>query len=222
MISIRLWITDKRIITTRMKKLYSIEDVKNLLTLKKGPKNSAEFLVELLRHLVARMTEPIDNFEENITNLETQVILSEDSDVRSDLAELRRHTIELRRFLAPQRDVLAELQNEDFKQYDRLMLHEIKERLIRHIEDLEAIRDRATITSEELLSHLSNRLNSRMYLLSLIAAIFIPLGFLTGLLGVNIAGIPGAEYPYAFYIFILIMLVIVAFQIWIFKRKKWF
>ena len=208
-----------------MKKLYSIEDIKNLLHQKKGPKNAAEFLVELLRHLVSRMTEPIDNFEENITNLETQVILSEESDVRSDLAELRRHTIELRRFLAPQRDVLAELQNENFKQfkkYDRLMLHEIKERLIRHIEDLEAIRDRATITSEELLSHLSNRLNNRMYLLSLIAAIFIPLGFLTGLLGVNIAGIPGAEYPYAFSIFIVIMLFIVAFQIWIFKRKKWF
>jgi zinc transporter len=224
MISVRLWITEKMIISTRMNKLYSIEDVKNLLSKHKGPKNPAEFLVELIRYLVSRMTEPIDILEEKITNLETQVILSEEHDVRSDLGDVRRHTIELRRFLAPQREVLTELQNEKykwFKKYDRLVLHEIKERLIRHIEDLEAIRDRATITSEELLSHMSNHMNNRMYILSLVAAIFIPLGFLTGLLGVNIAGIPGAEYPYAFSIFIILMLIIVSFQIWIFKRKNW-
>jgi zinc transporter len=171
------------------------------------------------------MTEPIDKLEDRITDLESRVISSEDSDIRSDLSELRRHTIELRRFIAPHREVLVELQNEKykwFKKYDRQILHEINQRLIRHVEDLDAIRERATITSEEMLSHLSNRMNSRMYILSLVAAIFIPLGFLTGLLGVNIAGIPGAEYPHAFLIFIIIMLLIVSFQIWIFKRKKWF
>jgi zinc transporter len=225
MISIRLWITEKMIISTRMDKLYSIEDVKRVLEQRKGPRNSVEFLVELTAQLVARMTEPIDQLEERITDIESRVVLSEDSDLRSALADLRRHTIELRRFIAPHREVLAELQNEKykrFKKYDRQVLHEIYQRLVRHVEDLDAIRERATITAEEILSHISDRMNHRMYILSLVAAIFIPLGFLTGLLGVNIAGIPGAEYPNAFSVFIIIMLIIVAFQVWLFKRKKWF
>lgn len=37
-----------------------------------------------------------------------------------------------------------------------------------------------------------------MYVLSLVAAIFLPLGLLTGLLGINVGGIPGTESPWAF------------------------
>jgi len=65
------------------------------------------------------------------------------------------------------------------------------DRLIRHIEDLDAVRERAAVTQEELLSRLSEQMNIRMYVLSMVATIFLPLGFLTGLLGINVGGIPG-------------------------------
>ncbi|MGB5223774.1 MAG: CorA family divalent cation transporter, partial [Arenicellales bacterium] len=72
-----------------------------------------------------------------------------------------------------------------------------------------------------LLSRVSEQLNERMYVLSVVAAIFLPLGFFTGLLGINVGGIPGAENSYAFIIFIIILVVIVMLQIAIFKWKKW-
>jgi zinc transporter len=65
-------------------------------------------------------------------------------------------------------------------------------------------------------------MNTRMYVLSVVAAIFLPLGFLTGLLGINVGGIPGAEYPWAFLLFILFLVGIVAVQMLWFKHKKWF
>ena len=52
--------------------------------------------------------------------------------------------------------------------------------------------------------------------------IFLPLGFLTGLLGFNVGGIPGAENPWAFLLFLLFLVGIVAVQILLFKLKKWF
>ncbi|MEX0583120.1 MAG: CorA family divalent cation transporter, partial [Sneathiella sp.] len=58
--------------------------------------------------------------------------------------------------------------------------------------------------------------------LSVVAAIFLPLGFLTGLLGINVGGIPGSENPYAFFIFLGILVVIVGLQILLFKKLKWF
>ncbi|NCC51248.1 MAG: hypothetical protein EOM20_08540 [Spartobacteria bacterium] len=64
--------------------------------------------------------------------------------------------------------------------------------------------------------------NKRMYILSLVAALFMPLGFLTGLLGINVAGIPGAENPYAFMLFIVFLAVVVTGQLVLFKRKRWF
>ena len=60
-----------------------------------------------------------------------------------------------------------------------------------------------------------------MYILSIISAIFLPLSFLTGLLGINIGGIPGAENENAFYIFSLILVFIISVQLTIFKKKRW-
>ena len=88
-------------------------------------------------------------------------------------------------------------------------------------DDLDALRDRANVTQEELLSQQSEQLNKRLYFLSLVSAIFLPLGFLTGLLGVNIGGIPGADNTWAFATFCGILISLVALQMALFYRFKW-
>jgi zinc transporter len=86
---------------------------------------------------------------------------------------------------------------------------------------MDAVRERATVTQDELASRLSDQLNRRMYVLSIVAAIFLPLGFLTGLLGINVAGIPGAEYPKAFMVFTVGLFALVLFLVWLFRWKHW-
>ncbi|TCV90288.1 CorA family divalent cation transporter [Sulfurirhabdus autotrophica] len=86
---------------------------------------------------------------------------------------------------------------------------------------LDYARDRTAITQEELNSHLSEQMNKTMYILSIVAAIFLPLGLSTGLLGINVGAIPGTDNKFAF-VFGSMFLVAFAFvQIFIFKRKKW-
>ena len=68
---------------------------------------------------------------------------------------------------------------------------------------------------------LSDQMNKKMYVLSIISAIFLPLTFLTGLLGINIGGIPGAQSDNAFLIFSLMLVAIVSIQYIIFKKKNW-
>lgn len=63
---------------------------------------------------------------------------------------------------------------------DRLVIHESTDCLIRYIEGLDSVRERAAVTQEELASRLSEQMNKRMYVLSLIAAIFLPLAFFPG------------------------------------------
>ena len=104
---------------------------------------------------------------------------------------------------------------------DRVRLRETYDRLTRYIEDLDASRERAAVTQEELISRLSKQMDNRMYVLSIVAAIFLPLDFLTGLLGINVGGIPGAEYKAAFVIFCMLLVALVGIEITIFKRKKW-
>ncbi len=126
--------------------------------------------------------------------------------------------------MAPQRDVLARLQNERFSwlnDIDRVRIREIAERTARFIDDIDSARDRAAITQEELNNRLSEQMNKTMYVLSIVAAIFLPLGLLTGLLGINVGGIPGTESKIAFALVTLLLVGIAFVEFWIFRRRKW-
>ena len=62
------------------------------------------------------------------------------------------------------------------------------------------------VAQEDLLGRLAQQQNERMYILSVVAAIFLPLSFLTGLFGMNVAGLPGTEDPFAFALTLVLML----------------
>lgn len=224
MVSIRIWVDSTRIVTTRKRELLSVTDIINQFSSKKGPCNSAEFLVELVDRLVWRMRDTVNEFEDRVAELEEMVLAVDHSTLRNELATLRRQAISIRRYLAPEREALSRLINEKVSwllDANRLQLGEINDRLIRHIEDIDTVRERAAITQEELQSRLSEQINSRMYVLSVVAAIFLPLGFMTGLLGVNIGGIPGTNYPWAFFIFTGLLFLVVILQVILFRWKKW-
>ncbi|MFC6673719.1 zinc transporter ZntB [Marinobacterium aestuariivivens] len=224
MVSIRLYVTADLIVSSRKRQLLSVSDLVEKMRRGRGPLGSGDFLVELTDRLVARMSDIVDDFEDRVADLEEQVLYSGNGTLRQPLAQLRRQTIGLRRYLAPEREALTRTQNEPLDWLDdgfRLRMREVSDRLVRHIEDLDAVRERAAVTQEELMSRLSDQLNTRLYVLSLVAAVFLPLGFLTGLLGINVGGIPGAENPYAFYEFSILLLLLVALQVWIFRRRNW-
>ena len=100
-------------------------------------------------------------------------------------------------------------------------MREAADRLTRSVEDLDSARDRAAVTQDEIANRLSELLNKRLYTLSIIAAIFLPLGFLTGLMGVNVGGIPGEGFRWAFLILCVIMAGIGGVQLWVFRKAGW-
>ena len=224
MVAIRLWINRQRIISTQRRRMLSVADVVERLMAGRGPENAAECLVDLVDRLVGRMSDTVDQFEDRVAELEDQVLGEGGAVMRSELAKLRRQAITLRRYLAPQREALGRLGGELagwLDQNGQLRLREVSDRLIRHIEDLDAVRERAAVVQEEVLGRMSEQMNSRMYVLSVVAAIFLPLGFLTGLLGINVGGIPGAEYPLAFEIFIAMLVLVVILQVLVFRWRNW-
>ena len=69
---------------------------------------------------------------------------------------------------------------------------------------------------------MTERMNQTMYIISVFTAIFLPLGLLTGLLGINVGGMPGVESPAAFWIVCGLLLVISAGLVLLLKMKHWF
>ncbi len=225
MVALRIWVEDRRVITTRRRRLLSIMDVSESLEQNNGPTTPGELLVTLSDRLVERMAAVIDEIDEEVDRLESDVVESENPRLRHELARLRTQVIALRRYLSPQREAMARLSQERSQwliDVDQVRLREVSDRIIRYVEDLDAVRDRAAVVQEELASRLSEQMNKRMYMLSMVTAVFLPLGFLTGLLGVNVGGIPGADNPLGFGWVIGLVVALVAVQIWVFKRQRWF
>ena len=100
-------------------------------------------------------------------------------------------------------------------------LKKIAEIISLNIEDLEEAKEQINITQEQILSQISNKANRRMYILSLMASIFLPLTFVTGLLGINVGGIPGSHNPYAFSLITGSLIAIAIFMYIYLKLKKW-
>lgn len=225
MISIRLWVDRSRIISIQRRNLKAVADMRERLETGKGPKNAGDFIGMLSARLFERMEPVFTDLDEALDNIEEKVIDCPDVSERQVITNIRRQAIVFRRYIAPQRDVIAHLRTSEQPWLDQMhkrRLQENLDRVIRYIEDLDAIRERAQIVKDELANALADKLNKNMYMLSVIAAIFMPLGFLTGLLGINVGGIPGSENPQAFLIFLLMLGMIVLGQIVIFKKLKWF
>ncbi len=224
MVSIRFWIEEKRIVTMRHRRLMALEGLRKAVESGAGPVGSGDFLDCLADVLTARMGDVIVDIDDAFDAIEEEVLTQKSFELRPRLANIRRTVISLRRYIAPQRDVITQMQGAKvdwLNDSERMSLRETADRTTRFVEDLDAIRDRATVTQEELNSSLTEQMNKTMYVLSIVAGIFLPLGLLTGLLGINVGGIPGTENPRAFVIFCGLLIVIAAWQVWLFKRKKW-
>lgn len=224
MVSLRIWIDSSRIITLSRRTLVPVDDT--VKAMKKDPiiSKTSDLLIQILSNVTDKISDTVENLNDMAENLEVGVMHSESSLLRPQLSECRRDIIMIRRYLAPQREALYRLSiesndylNEDASQHIR----EFTDRTIRYIEILDLLKEQIVISQEELTNRLSELLNQRMYRLSVVTSIFLPLSFVTGLLGINVGGIPFAENKNGFNITILLLFGFSMTMLYFLRRKKW-
>jgi zinc transporter len=225
MVSIRLWVDGSRIISVRKRRLKAVTDLRERIEAGVGPHNAGDFITQLTSRLFERMEPVFTELDELLDDTEERIMEAADTKYRAQITDIRKQAIVFRRYIAPQRDVMAALRVSDMPWLNELhkrRLQESLDRLLRYIEEIDTIRERAQIVQDELTNALSDKMNKNLYLLSVIAAVFLPLGFLTGLLGINVGGVPGVDDPSAFWIFSGFLSLVVVMQILLFKRWGWF
>lgn len=224
MVAIRIWIEENRVISVRRRPVVSVEDIVEDLSHGDGPKNSGEFLTHLVDKLANRIGDFVNGLDDELSVVEENIEEMGATELRHSLGSLRRQIATVRRYLAPQRDALDRLNHIDTKllsERDRMRLREESDRVSRYLEDLDLARERAVVLQEAFLSQIAQQQNNRMYVLSIVTAIFLPLGFITGLLGINVGGMPGADNPAAFWVVVAMLLGISVGILIAFRRLRW-
>jgi zinc transporter len=225
MVAVRLWITEKCMVSLRYRKSKSLMDVAASFDQKRGPRDVGDIFSAICSTLFQHIENGIDQLDEKMSLLESRVLDKPDRQLRRDISEVRKSAILLRRYISPQKEAINQLRFSEVSWLNDKNLRRMQEAqdiLVRGIEELDAIRERSQIVKDELVNALSDRLNRNLYVLSVITAVFLPLGFLTGLFGINIGGMPGVDNTMAFPVFVFSLVIVVIIQVVLFRFYKWF
>jgi zinc transporter len=97
----------------------------------------------------------------------------------------------------------------------------VSDRTTRFVEDLDAARERAAVVQDELNTRISDQMNRTMYVLTVVATVLLPPSLITGLLGINVGGIPGSDSSWGFGIVIFLLVILAMVEIAVLRRLRW-
>lgn len=224
MIAMQIWTDANRVITLRRRRLQTPRDVLAELEGGDGPKTAGDLLTRLVELMVLKMNHAIIDMNEHIDAMEADEDRKDTDAMLDKISEIRRNCLALKRHMSPQHEALVEIQRAapDWLSKDnRADIRETVDRLRRYLEDLDVSKESALVLQDDINNRAANRMNQTMYMLSIVAAIFLPLGFLTGLLGINVGGMPGVDDSHAFWIAVGLMIGVFVAQLYVFKKLKW-
>lgn len=225
MVSTRAWLGERRVITLRHRAVNALTILAERIGAGDGPRDAGDFTALLVDEILAPVSELVDDLGDRVASLEDAALGDDLTAPRARIADLRRSAIALRRFIGPQRDALGRLAAIGvpwLTEHHRSQLRDAADRQTRTVEELDAARDRAAVTHEELVARVDELANRRLYVLSLVTALFLPLSFVTGLLGVNVGGIPARDVDWAFWALCGVFVVMAAGQYVLLRRLRWF
>ncbi|SFS05182.1 zinc transporter ZntB [Sphingomonas jatrophae] len=200
LVSIRIWAEAGRVISVSFRSLAALPETKGKM--EAGQIRDPGDLVTAIARLITEALDPeIAALGDVLDECEVDLDPSRAFAMRRRIAEVRSDAIGYRRFVVPERGALERLATLDvgwLDDDDRFHLREAADRFARMGEELEAVRERAALMHEQLTDLRAEQLETRTLVLSIVALVFLPLTFLTGLLGMNVDGIPFAHEPWAF------------------------
>jgi zinc transporter len=157
--------------------------------------------VSLLAALTVALVRPLENtlaeLSEQVDDLEDEAMDETSTEHLNDVARVRRRVLAIRRRLNGMCEVVSTLtmHPDQFpRTQDAVSLRRAAEYLERLVSVTDATRDRLTLLFDQLSAREQHRINKAMQKLAVVGTVILPLTFFTGLLGINVSGIPDARY----------------------------
>ena len=224
MISMQLWSDGQRVLTLRRAPQQSPEEVRDLLDRGMGPHDAGAMITQIAELMIDHLGGAVVDINDTIDRLEEECADDKMEERARQIADIRRDCLALQRHLSPQHEALEQISRDApqwFEPHDRREIAESIARLRRHLDDINISKESAVVLQDELRTRAQANSRDATYKLGVIGGVFLPLTFFTGLLGSNVAGIPWAEHPMAFWWVVGACLVITIGILAIFKARKW-
>ncbi len=179
----------------------------------------------LLDTVVDNYIYTIELMGEKIEDLEEEVLSGQDPSIMEKINGFKRETNYLRKSIRPAREAILHMSRSDsqlFAEKTLPFLKDLQDLINQATEAIDTYRDLLTDQLNIYNSVMANRMNDIMKVLTIFAAIFIPLTFIAGIYGTNFEYLPELHYKYSYFIFWGVLVVLAGALLVFFKRKGWF
>ena len=224
MVSMQLWCDGSRVVTLRRNALQTPRITLAEIDRGQGPCDAGALVTSLVEHMIARMSSSIVDMNEHIDALEEIDLDEADDELLERISMIRRNCLALKRHMSPQYEALQNISREApawFEDHDRREIAETIHHLRRYLDDLDISKESALVLQDEIRARSLASSERTTYILTIVAAVFLPLGFVTGLLGINVGGMPGTGDPDAFWIVVGLCGAIIVMELLLLLRWKW-
>ena len=222
LVSIRLWIKGNHVYSVSRYPLAATAQVRRAWEAG-SLMDSGDLVTSFARAITVDLDPVVGEMGDALDACESELAGGSIYDLRRRIATIRSMAISFRRFVSPDRNALLALADLDFDwlaQDDRLHIREAADRFARMAEELESIRERSALLHEQLTDMRTELIDRRSLMIAAVAFVFLPLTFITGLLGMNVEGIPFADAPWAFWGVVGFCAIVgFAVLVWFFARR---
>ncbi len=166
----------------------------------------------------------METLGEAIENIESDLLSAKDDAILPKIHALRNETLYLRRSVYPLREVVNRLEKSEHPAINpdtKIFIRDLYDHTIQVIESIEVFREMASGLVDLYMNTISNKMNSVMKVLTIIATIFIPLTFVVGIYGMNFENMPELGWRYGYFLILGLMVLIVLLMVIYFRKKKW-
>jgi len=179
---------------------------------------------DIIDVLVDNIMPTIDELDQKCTDIESEVVEHPRKETLSSIMQLKRSILALNRVMSPQRELVNSLARGDYPLISKrahIYYRNIYDHLARIEMLTQGLRDLADSVLATHLSSVSNRMNEVMKVLSIVAAIFLPLTLLAGIYGMNFANMPELQWRYGYFVVWGVMALVALSLIAFFRKRKW-
>jgi magnesium transporter len=221
------FVSDRYLVTVHRgisRSICKVGDVctRKALLLGEGP---AFLMHRIIDAMVDNYRPEVDKLQERLDHLEKEVFERAQPQLARRIIDVKGDVSSLRRVVQPQRDVVGRLARREFPLITEPLAYrfrDVYDHLVRLTDESMYFGDRITSLLDAHLSTVSNQLNSVMKILTVIATIFMPLTFITGLYGMNV-DLPhfGLGASVFFWVLLFFMMAISGGMLVFFRMRKW-
>lgn len=192
--TLRLFLDERRIVSCRRHPLKATDRLRKELEEGARFTSTVEVMAELIELLSRTLGDVVAKLSLDLDSTEDSILAARYNDGRGKLGQVRRLVVQLRRHVAPQKQAFGRIGNRQLPWADDdalARLRDATERMAGVLYDIEAVQERAKVLQDELSARLSEQLNRNLYVLSLVTVVFAPMTLISGIFGMNVAGLPG-------------------------------